>query len=360
MRGVSFLPCSTRRFFALVLLGRGNANGLSAVLAILLAIGLSGCAGTPPLKRDDPLIGQIIDTRSGESLTVAQLEARAAAADVIYLGEKHDNAEQHRLQKQVLDALIARGIKPALGFEFFDTAKTGYLTQYVQGQKSLMSLSHGKSTLDAGERLRRQLGWDRRDDRDWQFYFQLIELAKTHQLPIFGADLPSALSLRISRSGLTGLNAVEAGTLRPTVFDDAAYRELMYEKFRNGHCGWGEEPLLTRLYATWLARNDRMAESVVSMWREDPERPVVLIVGNGHVQHDQGVYERVAHRAPGVRQLNIGLREIAVEQTPLAAYLEGKVVGSKAFAPDHQILWFTQREDYADPCAGLNLPKAKK
>lgn len=326
------------------------------------ALLLSGCAGlSSDVKRDDALLGQIIDSHSQSAISEEVLLERMAAADVVYLGESHDNAEHHALQLKILEGLVAKGLKPALGFEFFDVGQTGYLTQYVNGQASMMPLhGAGGSKVTPEQRLRRQLGWQDRSDRDWGFYFALIELAKTHQLPVFGADLPPGLKLRLSRVGEEGLNPVESHQLVRMQNQSDAYRELMYAKFREGHCGWGEEPLLSRLYQTWNARNNRMAESIVQMAAAGSGAPVVMIQGNGHAEHNRAVYAQVEHLNPGLQQLNLGLQPITIDPTPLADYLEPVSVAGVDFGPRHEVLWFTQRHDYVDPCAALNKPGQAK
>ncbi|WP_210397861.1 ChaN family lipoprotein [Motiliproteus sediminis] len=329
----------------------------SLLLASIL-LGLGGCALAPgDTQRDDPLIGQIIDTRSGEAITEAALLERMASADVVYLGESHDNADHHAKQKQLLEALVAKGFKPALGFEFFDVGQTGYLQQYVSGQASMMQLHvGGKAKQTPEQRLRRQLGWEQRSDRDWGFYFSLIEVAKQHQLPIFGADLPAGIKLRLSRVGSDGLNPVESHQLVRLQNDHADYRQLMYQRFRDGHCGWGEEPLLTRLYQTWNARNNRMAQSIVQMAAASEGGPVVMILGNGHTEYNRAVYGQVEYLNPGLQQLNLALQPITIEPAPLADYLEPARVGDTDFGARHELLWFTPRHSYIDPCASLNKP----
>ena len=45
----------------------------------------------------------------------AQIADRARGADVVYLGEQHDNPTHHAHQRAVVEALVARGVRPALG-----------------------------------------------------------------------------------------------------------------------------------------------------------------------------------------------------------------------------------------------------
>ncbi len=330
--------------------GFGTVRTLLALLSLLLLLG--GCAGSVQ-HRDDPLLERRFDSRSGEELSREAVLARAATADVIYLGENHDNARHHQLQLEIISALLERGIRPAIGFEFFDTGQTSLLTQYVAGSRSSLKLSTSGNKISPEQKLRRQLGWEHRDDEYWGFYFRLIDLAREHQLDIFGADLPAGTRTRLSRIGVTGLNPLELEQLVPTGLEDEAYRQLMYRKFRDGHCGWGEEPLLSRLYQTWLARNDRMALSVERMLADKPVRPVVMILGNGHIEHNMGVYERVAHLRPALTQLSLGFRQIAREATPLQLYLEGETIAGRDFGPAFEVFWFTPRQSYDDPCEGF-------
>ncbi len=136
----------------------------------------------------------------------------------------------------------------------------------------------------------------------------------------------------------------------PTGFNDESYRQLMYEKFKASHCGFAREKFQKNMYQSWIARNDRMAQSIAAMLTQDPIEPIVMILGGGHTQHNMAVYERVAFLKPGVRQLNIGLREISIEPQPLSDYCQPTKIGQKGFAPSHEYLWFTQRSSYEDPC----------
>jgi len=62
------------------------------------------------------------------------------------------------------------------------------------------------------------------------------------------------------------------------------------------------------------------------------------------------VYERVAQLLPGVEQLNLGLREIAIRPLSLSEYTKTIQHEATSFAPEHEYLWFTPRVDYEDPC----------
>ena len=317
-----------------------------SIFLLILVLWIGACS-TAVQKREDPLIGKIVRTDSQAEISYPALLDKVQDSQVIYLGENHDNAEHHAIQLKVITDLIAKGKKPQLGFEFFSVDQTAYLMSFVAAGKTK---THGHATDVMETILRSQLGWQKRSDQDWNFYFQFIALARKNGLKIFGADLPKGIVRRIIRSGMQSLTGAEKTLLKPTGFKDESYQQLMFEKFKTSHCGFARESYQKKMYRTWIARNDRMALSIVSMLAGDPNQPIVMILGGGHTQHNMAVYERVAVLKPGVRQMNIGLREIAIEPMPLDHYCQSTKIGQKTFAPSHEYLWFTQRSSYEDPC----------
>ena len=295
--------------------------------------------------RSDPLLETIVRTADQKTISPDALHAALENADVIYLSEKHDNPRQHELQLLIIQELLRRGKKPAIGFEFFSREQTGYLMHYTRGKPS--PFEHGEHGGEAF--LRRQLDWDTQPDEDWKFYYAIIALAKQHRLTAFGTDLPASIKMRLTRYGANKLTGIERRSLSPTGFSNPAYEQLMKQKFTASHCGWSEPNLLERLYQTWVARNDAMARSIVDML-EEQGGPVVMIVGGGHVEHNMGIVERTASLRPQTRQVNLGLTEIAVQPTPLSDYIDRQTVQGVVFGPVHDYLWFTRRVDYDDPC----------
>ncbi len=312
---------------------------------ILLAL-LIGCSQMKPV-RQDPLIGKIYSSHTKQEITYQELLDDVIKAEVIYLGENHENADHHRHQMQIIEDLIKQGKKPVIGFEFFSVDQTGHLMAYVSSQ----SAKHPKFVDDKREAiLRNDLGWLSRADTTWQFYFQFVKLAAENKLTVFGADLPTGIVRRITRNGIEALTEIEKAFLRTTPFENEAYRQLMHERFKAAHCGYAHQKMMERMYDTWLARNDTMAHSIATMRKSNPDQPVVMILGKGHTENNMAVYDRVAHRIPNIKQLNLGFTEIAINPTPLESYFSAPKIVNKTFPSSFEFLWFTQRTSYEDPC----------
>ncbi len=298
-------------------------------------------------KKDD-LIGKIYNSTSGKELSYSELTDKMSNIDVIYLGEKHDNAEHHQNQIKIIESLIEKGINPIIGFEFFYQHQTSDLLKYTRGIKS--PFRHGEvDPVKEESTLREKLGWQNRKDEDWQFYFSFIKLAKEKKLDVFGADLHSGLVSRISRSGIEALSPIEKNELSPTGFSNAVYNSLMIQKFTDSHCGWVPQDNFEKLYQTWIARNDAMAVSIVKM--AELNRPIILIFGGGHVEHNMGIYERVEYLNSNLTQLNLGFKEVHIDDSKLEDYFETPQIEGYKFLPNHEYYWFTNRKDDKDPCA---------
>ena len=338
------------------------------VLGPLLLLMLSGCT---TLSWQSNEIGDekgeektmILKAENGQTIAEEALLEEMLKARVIYLGEKHDNPHHHQLQLALLEKLLARGKRPALGFEFFSREQTGWLMNFSVGKPSSFSLP-GTNQETAEIFLRRKLGWQERPD--WAFYLPLLQLARSHHLPIFGADLPNGIRVRLTRNGLEELSAVEKAGLSPSHFQHADYQSLMRDKLSLSHCGMASESLLDRLYATWIARNDAMAQAITLTLADLPAtEPIVMILGSGHVANNMGVYERVAFLQPGVRQVNLGFQETEQPNPTLAKHLQPVRVGQTEFAAAHAFFWFTpavDNDENKDPCAQMHRHKlpAKK
>lgn len=337
-----------------------NCRFWLGVMPILLMFGCS----TMETMRDDPLIGKIFESEEQREVTYSDLVKKLEKQDIIYLGENHENSDHHRIQLQVITELVQLGKKPRIGFELFSRDQTGYLMTFVGSKRKHKQESQKKAEEN---RLRKDLGWQDRKETTWGFYFDLIALARKHELSVFGADLPKGVVRRLMRQGIAQLTPVEKEMLKSSELKDPEYQALMVEKFKAAHCGFAHKGMTEKMYQTWLERNDAMAASIVETFKSDPEQPVVMIVGSGHVEHNMGIYERVSDQLKTVRQLNIGLKEIAIKPLGLSDYFAPGKAGKRTFLPKHELLWFTQRTSYQDPCVKfrkafktMKLKKMKK
>lgn len=316
---------------------------------ILLSTGLTlqSCAVTKVTPmREDPLIGKIIETQESMEVDFDTLIDQIKDHDVIYLSEKHDNADHHEFQKSVIRSLVAAGIKPVVAFEFFSWDQTPDILNFIDSAK----VKHSAESEKFIEKdLRKKLGWDTQSDKMWQYYFDLLSLARREKLYAAGIDLSTSLKKRITRKGIEGITGPEKEMVYSTGLADLPYKTHMMETFKAVHCGMGHGRMQQRLYDTWVARNDKMALSISRLARYE-NAPVVVIIGGGHTEYGLGVMDRLTAISPELAQVNIALKEIDVRPAGLSDYLEPLMLDGHPPRRPAGYIRFSQRVSYEDPC----------
>ncbi|MCB1742631.1 MAG: ChaN family lipoprotein [Gammaproteobacteria bacterium] len=306
---------------------------LAAVFISALTVG-SGCVRTPEAP-SHPRLQTPIHRLSADGVTLqvstqAQLLQRALAADVVYLGEKHDNMAQHRLQSWLLRSLVDAGARPALGLEAAAVEQTALLMEFTQANPQ-----HAHSQM-LETRLRMGLGWGAEQDERWRLYGQLLRTARAHQLETFGIDLPMALRRRLVKVGRAELSALETRGLASVAPAADTYRLQMLERLKAAHCGHGGAAYLQRLFETWELRNETMARAILTMLAADRVGPVVIVVGAGHVGDERALVRRVKNARPDVNQLALGFVEVGQGEGRVAEQMSDSGMA-------YDFIWFTPK-----------------
>ena len=326
-----------------------NRTFLLLCLTLIIPM-IQSCVTTAPQKipmRNDPLIGKIVDTSTGQFITFNALMEKIRSQDIIYLSEKHDNPMHHAIQHRIIQELIDQDRSPALGFEFFAMEDTPHLLNFLDSARMTHTATQERAIEKA---LRQKLGWEEQSDTMWAYYFDLLKLGRKNGLTLAGLDLSSVQKRRITRKGTLGLTPLEKKLIFSTHLTNTVYQNHMRDIFKSVHCGMGHEKMLGKLYDTWLARNDTMAFSITRLHDSATAAPVVVIMGNGHTEYGLGVIDRVTAINGKLSQINLAMTEITREPSDLTTYLSLLDMDGFKTVPPADFLWFTQRVSYKDPC----------
>jgi uncharacterized iron-regulated protein len=292
-------------------------------------------AWASPLNRDHPLSGRIWDVRASRFVDPRAFDARLARADLVILGEIHDNPDHHALQAGVLRALVGAGRRPAVAFEMLNLDEQAA----VDG-----ALARAPRDPDA---LARAVSWDRSGWPAFAMYRPIFVAALDAGLPIVAANLSHALGTEIVEQGPAVLPSdVRARIDRQGPLPaDAA--QALREEMRADHCGLLPDHLLDPMVLAQRARDAQMAGRLLAAARSG--RGAVLVTGGGHARTDRGVPAYVAVEAPGLRIASIAFVEVTpAQQTP------GSYAGDFGPGPiPYDFLVFTPGTAREDPCEGL-------
>jgi uncharacterized iron-regulated protein len=295
-------------------------------LSCLIALAcLAGCAAPRLILAEHPLAGRVWDVALGRFLPPPEAEERIAAADIALLGEIHDNPAHHQIQARLLRQAIARGKRPALAMEQFDT---DWQSAIDAARKA------GATTAAIAQAGRISSGWE------WPLYQPLVLQALRERLPIVAANLSRERARGLASGGHAALGEGEARRLALDRNWSAEQGATLRRMLVDGHCGQ-DDPMIDRLVPVQRAKDAVMADRILGSGNA-----AVAIIGRSHARKDIGVPLYLRERAPEKRLVSLGLVEVEAGLGDPAAYPDA--------APGlHDLVWFTPRALRPDPCAGF-------
>ncbi|MGF1562588.1 MAG: ChaN family lipoprotein [Geminicoccaceae bacterium] len=274
----------------------GSVHSVVLSLAIAAASGLAGHArADDALLRDHPLVDTIIATDTGAALDRDALVERLAAADLVLLGEKHDNQRHHALQAALVEALGARRTLDVVAFEMLTAERQTHADALGRGALDLAGFAEAVDWPGSG--------WP-----SWAWYEPVFAAAVDADAAIVAANLSGAQIEQIYQAGLSSQDAAWLARTGLDVPLDAGLHDALVAEIIDAHCGHDLGERAEAMVAIQRARDAALA-SHLSDARDDGIG--VLVAGNGHVRRDRGVPAYLETLAPGADVVSLGLVEVS-------------------------------------------------
>lgn len=252
-------------------------------LVIATAI-FGGCAVKTPMLTIQGMDtafapGAIVDTISARTISFEQLIKQLDAAQVIYVGERHTNANHHGIQLQIIQALVDHGRPISVGMEMFDHTYQGKLDQW----------SAGKLTWPD---FLKQVHWY----ANWRFndglYKEIMMYVQARNLRLLGLNIPSHLPAKISIGGLDSLSEDERALLPDQIDTSNADHRAYVKKIYEMHHIKGRDDF-EAFYTAQCTWEDAMAQVIADHLGNDT---MVVLAGNGHIVRKFGIPDRAFAR----------------------------------------------------------------
>ena len=248
---------------------------------------------------------QIIDTATGQPVSLDQWTVLLLQQEIIYLGEEHHNRFHIDAALTVLQRLKAEGRTPALAMEMFGWDGQSALDQYVSG------LEMNRQEFLEAVRWRQNWGGPFED------YEPLVRLAKEHHWAVEAMNPPKPLVRIVAKNGLAQAKSDPMMTQwdmkDEAIFDDPIYRSRILQQLQACH-GKNDDSLYQTMLEASMVRDEGMAKTLVhrlNQIRSENDKmagPLVSYTGGGHIQYNLPVPKRVARRLTGqVRQVSVYL-----------------------------------------------------
>jgi uncharacterized iron-regulated protein len=243
---------------------------------------------------------RVYDTHRRQFIDFESMLSRVATADVLFLGEQHDDPGTHRLEAATLEGLARRRSNIVLAMEMFERDVQSPLDGYLTGRTS------------EADFLAQSRPWPRYATD----YRPLVELARASKWPVIASDVPRRLASLVSRRGLKIiLDSISAADRAFAAHDLSCPHDDYFARFAQtmsempSHSGDSTKEsasekaaTIERIYQAQCIKDETMAESVARAYAAAPAKPHALVVhvnGAFHSDYGLGTAERVKRRLPG-------------------------------------------------------------
>lgn len=216
-----------------------------------------------------------------------ELFDRMAGADVLLLGEVHDNPKHHEVQHDVLARLQPK----AVVWEML----TG-----VEASRINSNLIHQP------ERMEQVLEWAESGWPAFAMYHQVFLAAPDAR--IYGGEVPREAALAVIQGGEAvafGADAARFGLNVKLPEDELAAREEL--QFA-AHCEAIPRDRLAAMVGIQRLRDAVLAREVIAAL-DETGGPVAVITGNGHARKDWGIQVYLDRVRPGLTVFALGQSE---------------------------------------------------
>lgn len=238
-------------------------------------------------RLEGPLNLSVWSAAEKRHLSFGELADRLLNADLVCIGESHDNELCHRVQLQIIKALHARDERLGVGMEMFQRPF----------QDSLDKFSRGDLTEDE---MLKATEYRSRWGYHWSLYQPIVHFCKTNRVPLAALNVPKELTAKLSKDGFNKLSPVDKKALGPIDFQVKAHRDYWYDRLARMH-GKAKvsEERKERSYQVMTAWDEYMGASAAAFQTSRHLRRMIVLAGSGHIDLGFGIPGRAAKRTGG-------------------------------------------------------------
>ena len=193
-------------------------------------------------------------------------------ADVIYVGETHDDPAHHEYELELVRGLLKRKLKFAIGWEMFDETQQPAIDAWA---------AHWISLDEMLAKTDFQKHWGVYSPA----YGRILQIAGDARVPNVALNAAPELVQKIARG--TPLSAEDQQML-PSGFES---NEKAYDHFlgmMGGHPGFTETDQ-RRFFAAQSVWDQTMASRILEFKHRNPNVKLVVFAGRGHVSDGYGI-----------------------------------------------------------------------
>jgi uncharacterized iron-regulated protein len=226
--------------------------------------------------------------------------ADLSGAEVVFVGEQHDDPATHRLERAILEGLSHRRGNIVVALEMFERDVQMALDNYLAGR------------LSEEEFLSSSRPWPRYATD----YRPLVEFARVRGWRVVASNVPRRYASEVSKQGLAAVDAVSAAERKLIASQIQCPMDEYFNRFSavmNGHPAEDGKPFehgqdderrakTERFYYAQCIKDETMAESIADQFQSSnsaQQKPLVVhFNGAFHSDYRLGAAARASRRLP--------------------------------------------------------------
>lgn len=230
----------------------------------------------------------------GKPATLNEIAEAMTKADVVFLGEQHDDPTAHVLQMAIFRSAFEKYGKTRpviLSLEMFERDVQLIVDEYLQ------------DLINENNFIAQSRAWGNYKND----YRPLVEFAKTNKLPVIAANAPRRYVNRVSRLGresLSQLSQTAKSWLAPLPYNQAS--EAYGRKFAALMGGMGSHNSnILDSQSLWDAT---MADSIVKALDKSKNALIIHLNGGFHTENRLGTVEHLLKYKPRARAIVVTIK----------------------------------------------------
>jgi uncharacterized iron-regulated protein len=234
---------------------------------------------------------RVFDTKEKRFSDFEAMVADLARADVVFVGEQHDDPGTHRLEIAILEGIARRRSQVIVALEMFERDAQQQLDDYLAGK------------ITEQEFLKSSRPWPRYATD----YKPLIEFAKAKGWRVIAGNVPRRYASQVGRSGLSAADKLPATERGYLAKEFSCPNDDYFKRFT---AAMGEHPgesqdapkmdaaVIERMYQAQCVKDETMAESIAQAAQAAPNTLVIHYNGAFHSDFRLGTASRTKQRLP--------------------------------------------------------------
>ncbi len=236
----------------------------------------------------------IYDTKNSKKISIDELVENSSKSNVVFFGEFHDDSLIHNIQYQYLQKFYSKKANTIVSMEMFERDVQKYINSYLNNE------------ISEEEFLKNSRPWP-----DYKkFYRSLLEQAKSQKSQVIASNIPRKFAAMYVTGGMSSYKSLnnedksyiaKMMVLSEDEYLDKFLETMLGDKERIKTLSPNKLNTLYLYYGAQCIKDETMAESILDIYKSNPNSPIIHFNGDFHSNNFLGTVLKLSRRNPDIK-----------------------------------------------------------